>query len=194
MSSKEVINNNFTTSMKILSKLLLTGTLLVLTTATMPRFGIHRVKQGRWNYNSDGDNTQLVLFASFAGGLSNGGYLKISFNADADFGDSLYFSSFLLSGSTDIPATFDSTSSCTNIDYDYYCQVSSGFDKGGSYGLVFWSSTSGLSTGVMSGPIGLQTRLNNDGDSHGPVIDSNPSFDVMFLKPEAPTLSWAFSA
>ena len=46
----------------------------------------------------------------------------------------------------------------------------------------------------MSGPIGLQTRLNKDKDSHGPVIDSNPAFDVFFLKPEAPTLSWVFTA
>ncbi len=182
--------------MKILSKLLILGTLLVLTTAIPPKSGIHRVKKGTFQYNSLNDEGYLSLFALFGGGLPAGGYLKISFSATANFGDdNIKFASYLLSGTTDVPANLDDDDvGCTDDGYDHYCKVAKGFDAGAAYGLVFYSGTSALTPNVMSGPIGLETRLNNDKLTHGAVIDHNPSFDVMFIKPEAVQLSWAFTA
>jgi len=101
--------------MKIFSKLLLIGTLLVLTTAMGPRIGIRRVKQGIWNYGSDKDNTALVLFASFAGGLPSNGYLKLSLSADANWGDSeMKLATFQLAGTTDVPDNLGTAYKCTD--------------------------------------------------------------------------------
>ncbi len=48
-------------------------------------------------------------------------------------------------------------------------------------------------TNRVSGPIGLETRANNDGASFGPIYDKNPSFDVLFLQPTPGALVYTFA-
>ena len=147
---------------------------------------------------NQGHTRTLFLFFSTDNGIDKSGYLYIKLPGSV--GSSFVWTTcdaWELGSTLTAPATFSHKGTKTTTGgSNTFCQFKANLKPMTAYGLKLGIASSAATPSVAAGsyaPIVLQTRYNNDLALAGPVVDSNPAFDSVYVVPTPQTLGLTVS-
>ena len=139
--------------------------------------GIHRVAQSKWDCPNKGHTKSLHLYFALDCGLPKDAFMKVTLPAtlSAFAWDTCAF--FAVTTTLTAPTTGLITGTKTAT---HFCKAGAALAANTAYGLQLTKTVTPTIAAGAFAPVGLETRMGTAA-TQGPVLDSNPVFDSVFV-------------